>query len=816
MLSGIKAKVIQPAFYFPDLCLNKRGMKKVLSLVAFLWICHFQAVPQNRAVRVLGYHPAPGQFINNDLLGTPEAAQRITTGDGHLVSLGSFGGSLILGFEKPVVNDPRNPYGIDFTLYGNAFDGSSEPGVVWVMKDSNGNGLPDDTWYELAGSSSFHPEVIRGYRITWAPLGDGSVRWSDGLSSGLLRQNSFHSQPYYPQPEIFPDYPIDSVTLEGTLIPLMPSESHGLIRIPSAGFGYADNRAWNRTGDLTDPDNPYTPDIMEGAGGDPFDISWAIDPEGKYVDLDQIDFIRVVTGVLAVTSLLGEISPEIGGVVATAPTGKSGPDQVTVIHPHREALLQGDSLFLYAAHFVRGRISPEEVSFTVAEGSGEGWVTPGGLFRALRGGEITVEARPAVTASCVARTLVTVREPRDLHLRDFNPQLTAGEKCLFYPELLDQFGDEITGTAWRVTVEDPGVAAVNPAGEGFELKTLAPGETSLLLTSARFAGFSRSFTLSVTKAPAAVRVFASAQSSDENLFPAQWITIPAHSVNDHVENRKGDYSQPSFVTLAQAASAILTRAGTPFLFREEPDNAQGLYLYSVEKEGLFTYGWGGKIDPLPFARAWIFRKNNTHYLDNWQLLNVSDGDTLILYHVDNIQEEWKLSILTSMPSEAQMGDELEVTVTEVRCVPGAQGEIAEVERRALSNQAVAFRELGKSVAFTDLQGKTRVVVPTMPPLVLWSGLNAVLITPAAVTPAEITSSEVLRVWPNPFTSAFRVHSRTGEPCRVRVCDLWGRTLREQICEGPETLVPAGDLPAGTYVVEVLGTQSFLRTKLVKK
>ena len=175
-----------------------------------------------------------------------------------------------------------------------------------------------------------------------------------------------------------------------------------------------------------------------------------------------------------------------------------------------------------------------------------------------------------------------------------------------------------------------------------------------------------------------------------------------------------------------------------------------------------------------------------------------------------------MSILNSMPSEAQMGDELEVTVTEVRCVPGAQGEIAEVERRALSNQAVAFRELGKSVAFTDLQGKTRVVVPTMPPLVLWSGLNAVLITPAAVTPAEITSSEVLRVWPNPFTSAFRVHSRTGEPCRVRVCDLWGRTLREQICEGPETLVPAGDLPAGTYVVEVLGTQSFLRTKLVKK
>ena len=74
------------------------------------------------------------------------------------MSLGGFGGYVVVGFDQPVVNDPRNPYGVDFTISGNAFEAAakgywSEPGAVMVMRDDNGNGLPDDTWYELAGSN---------------------------------------------------------------------------------------------------------------------------------------------------------------------------------------------------------------------------------------------------------------------------------------------------------------------------------------------------------------------------------------------------------------------------------------------------------------------------------------------------------------------------------------------------------------------------------------------------------------------------------------------------------------------------------------
>ncbi|MFR7812460.1 MAG: hypothetical protein ACLU4N_26295 [Butyricimonas faecihominis] len=44
-----------------------------------------------------------------------------------------------------IVSLTRVYEGYDLPLR-NAFDGSSEPGIVWVMQDVNGNGLPD-VWY---------------------------------------------------------------------------------------------------------------------------------------------------------------------------------------------------------------------------------------------------------------------------------------------------------------------------------------------------------------------------------------------------------------------------------------------------------------------------------------------------------------------------------------------------------------------------------------------------------------------------------------------------------------------------------------------
>ena len=139
-------------------------MKKI-SLLFILIILVFTIYSQNSAGILIDYVPAPGQHINIENIGTPQAAQKMTENFISIVSLGSFGGYIILRFEKPCVNHSQNPYGIDFTIFGNSFSGSSEPGVVWVMKDENLNGLPDDSWYEISGSSHLFSGTVKNYQI---------------------------------------------------------------------------------------------------------------------------------------------------------------------------------------------------------------------------------------------------------------------------------------------------------------------------------------------------------------------------------------------------------------------------------------------------------------------------------------------------------------------------------------------------------------------------------------------------------------------------------------------------------------------------
>lgn len=53
--------------------------------------------------------------------------------------------------------------------------------MVWVMQDVNGNGEPDDEWYELRGSETGKEGTVSGYAVTYyRPAGRGmDVQWTD-------------------------------------------------------------------------------------------------------------------------------------------------------------------------------------------------------------------------------------------------------------------------------------------------------------------------------------------------------------------------------------------------------------------------------------------------------------------------------------------------------------------------------------------------------------------------------------------------------------------------------------------------------------
>ena len=305
--------------------------------------------------RVYEYHPAPGQFINTmpiarvgepvdsvlarcraaicgyvDTVTTTFHGQTITRIDTiwaeSMISLGGYGGYVIVGFDHPVVN--MHTY--DFEIQGNAFvsdresnGGSSEPGIVMVGVDMDGDGVPSDgdRWYELAGSEYNHPKTQHDYEITYYRPNENKqrtpsrvdpflndttyIRWTSNdvnpdSTSGYMSRNTYHNQPYWPlwlQDE-------ETMTFSGSklrcnAVDLGGNEGNSYYVQYFFDWGYVDNL----------PNySPLTPDALHNPG---FKIDWAVDEQGNHVNLTHIDFIKVYNAMNQYCGWTGETSTEV-------------------------------------------------------------------------------------------------------------------------------------------------------------------------------------------------------------------------------------------------------------------------------------------------------------------------------------------------------------------------------------------------------------------------------------------------------------------------------------------------------------------------
>lgn len=310
--------------------------------------------------RVFEYRPAPGQFVNTlpvarvgepmdsvlarchvslcgriDTVTQSFHGQTITRIDtvwaGGMVTLGGYGGYVIVGFDHPVIN----MHTWDFDILGNAFysdqmvsGGSCEPGIVMVGVDMDGDGIPSDgdKWYELAGSEYGHPKTQHGYSITYYRPDEGKprtpsmtdpslvdttyIRWTSNdvnpdSTSGYMSRNSFHNQPYWPlwlQSE-------ETLAFTGTkvrcnAVDIGSNDGNAYFVQYFFDWGYVDNL-------------PNNPEHMPGIDGfNPgFKIDWAVDEQGRHVSLSHIDFIKVYNAVNQYCGWIGETSTEVAGAV---------------------------------------------------------------------------------------------------------------------------------------------------------------------------------------------------------------------------------------------------------------------------------------------------------------------------------------------------------------------------------------------------------------------------------------------------------------------------------------------------------------------
>lgn len=250
---------------------------------------------------VVSYAPRPGQFVGNPMyndparcLGAPKGLLVSIPDNSSLATLGD-GGSIVLAFNDPVYDDPRNPYGLDFIAFSNAQFVGGNPNYRWqelayveISQDCAEwhlilpNILPGELRGGIDTGNSY--TVVRGYAEYTPTVGLPQVI---NPASGICRTNEeLYTVPDRASVQSDPD---------------------------SIGFDYA------------------------SGGGDAFDIAWAVaqsapgvparDEFGNAIpaNLGWFRYIRITDAVVG-DSLpeLGEISAEIDAVSQIRPAHTIG------------------------------------------------------------------------------------------------------------------------------------------------------------------------------------------------------------------------------------------------------------------------------------------------------------------------------------------------------------------------------------------------------------------------------------------------------------------------------------------------------------
>lgn len=255
------------------------------------------------------------------------------------VSLGALGGYIEFKFDDGITDDPTNPYGVDFVVYGNAFNGNPEAGAVQVSENGT-------TWYELAGSKyydggfSFDGNKATGGKysnVYTGTLRDTTVNYTKGsdiqVTLGGNGPKTFTTATaWWPTVGEYADSVIaaahqdSNVTVSRTANQLTFG---GVTAVQDSNttaeyaFGYADVTPNGSPATYGDAVNPYTPYTSGKTGGDGFDLAWAVDiSTGQPVNVTGkvFKYVRVYSAVLD-NATFGETSTEVCGIFTTANGG---------------------------------------------------------------------------------------------------------------------------------------------------------------------------------------------------------------------------------------------------------------------------------------------------------------------------------------------------------------------------------------------------------------------------------------------------------------------------------------------------------------
>ena len=291
--------------------------------------------PTSIVKTVEGYLPV-GQFARGTGWGT--ATGKFTTSgyEATGVSLGAAGGYIQMDLTSPVYNLATNKYGVDFVVYGNAFNNNPEAGAVKVYGYEAGSTTP--AWYDLAGSLYYDSISKNNATVSYKKVTTASGEftsagiWYKVNDGAWTKFNTNTATAWWPDTtKGYGDTwgSVDGVTWDQTN-DIITYTGVSLVKDTDLNndyqFGYFDVHI--NGSDYGVAQNPYTITNTDN-GGDGFDLSWAVDSTGKPVNLTHITKVRLYTAAALTSdgskfttpSIFGETSAEFCGLFAVTGTG---------------------------------------------------------------------------------------------------------------------------------------------------------------------------------------------------------------------------------------------------------------------------------------------------------------------------------------------------------------------------------------------------------------------------------------------------------------------------------------------------------------
>lgn len=803
-------------------------MRKSLVVVFALLVLLTESTKAQYVADIIDYQPAPGQLINTDLFGSPTAAQSIAGQPDGLVSLGAFGGFIVVRMDQTIANDPNNPFGVDFTIFGNPLPNWSEPGTVEVMKDENGNGIPDEEWFLLAGSDYYWNSTHKNYALTWfnsATPQNPDVLWVDqNQDSGYIVANSTHSQNYYPDHLIFPQIDPVQQQYSGQLIEgALDFSSDGIIRSYARGFGYADNQLRGNS-NYSMPDNPYTPEI-ENSGGDAMDISWARNSAGERVILDGIDFIRIKTAMNQNAGYLGEISTEIAGIADVQPNASlNGITNCFLLRDLPKTMLVSSELPLEALYFEHGIPSVnQEIEYSISP-SGQAQISENNHLRALSPGTFTLTVWPVANPNLAKATDIYVAEPVSLQIDAAFSELIKDESKPLSSSVFDQNQLVINNMPILWESSDPSIVSIVRGNNGFSAKGNQLGECYLKASVEGFEQICDSFLVTVNLTHQRIKAFITVKTPEQTLVPRQSLWVENFSLIPYIYSPQQDYSPEAIqqISLAHAIAQLFNNQGLTgnFFFKDDqPD--QGLYVWKLPVQGQnsleFLYGYGGNLQN-PYTKCWIVQINGAPYTGGFENILLNQNDEVLIYQIPTLAQPWEITHLT-LSADSVEPDEVisakhqkysfqwidnEMVLNNIEDLAGSPLQL-NGNPLFFNNENVETNIWGEAIFSISSEGKQ----------VISSDMDAVQVFVKSATSVHEKYSDKFHIYPNPVNQGF-IHLQSEQNDvlkKVEILSINGLLIWAR--ESSEKNIPIDFLSPGTYILRISTDSGLSHQRFIK-